>query len=274
MTSVRVLIVEDHPDNLDTFAKNVRRIDNVAEVDTASNKVEALERIRDKAYHVALIDINLTDFSGEGGDRSGIDVIKAINAHDEGTACIVLSAEKSAEVPVDAQDAGIAKYILKQRIRGPGDYVPVVEEAAANTVLRGTGRYADMVAYLARPEDRAVWEDQAIRMLQCRGSVGLFRVIEGAFGRFTPLLRRRDTLYSLIPNMTNHQMNGAFWSRALGGPIWVALGRKGVELDLPPADLRPLEVIHADAKGPENYSVWRLGQPLRREFYDSASEMK
>src|SRR4051794_9540865 len=106
----RVLIVEDHPDVLETYRKNVIRAGFV--VDTASTKEEAFEKVRRRTYHVAMIDVNLTDFSGgDGNDRSGIDLVKRIKSQKEGTKCIVISGEKSSEVPVDAQEAGYDKYI-------------------------------------------------------------------------------------------------------------------------------------------------------------------
>lgn len=83
-------------------------------VDIATTKEEAFEKIRRRTYHVAMIDVNLTDYSGgDGNDRSGIEIVKSINAQKEGTKCIVISGERGSEVPVDAHDAGIDKYIIK-----------------------------------------------------------------------------------------------------------------------------------------------------------------
>src|SRR5580698_5861591 len=115
----RVLIVEDHPGILDKFKINVSRAG--FDADAASTKEEAFERIRRRAYHVAMIDVNLTDYTGDGSDRRGIDVVRKINEIGEGTKCIVISGERSSEIPVDAHEAGIAKYIIKKRIRAPAD---------------------------------------------------------------------------------------------------------------------------------------------------------
>jgi CheY-like chemotaxis protein len=265
MTDVgkRVLIVEDHPGVLDTLRLNVSRLG--VDIDVAQTREEALERVRRRAYHVAMIDVNLTDYSGDGMDRSGLEVVRAINASGEGTSCIVISGEPGSEVPVDAHEAGISKYIIKRRIRNSDDYVDVVRDLLATTELRVTGRFEHLNAYLARPDMRDSWESQALRVLRCDVPT-LNRVLQDALGAYLPILRRRNSTVSFSMDPAAGCMHGVFWSRAVGGPIFISVARSGASVRDPDVDLNPGSAIRTRRKGAANFSVWPIETPPRDEF--------
>lgn len=270
-TPKRVLIVEDHPDVLETYKKNVIRAG--FEVDTAITKEEALEKVRRRSYHVAMIDVNLTDHSGgDGQDRSGIEIVRQIKSQGEGTKCIVISGEKSSEVPVDAEEAGHDKYLIKKRIRGPDDYIGHVKQLAAECVLQTTGRrFADLIAYLAFPEKRWSWEGDFMRILKC-DAAGISKTLNDIFSTYLPVLRQKDNNFSLSPAMDSRVLAGFFWSKGIGQPIWVVLGPKGVEL--PKSDAKGAELLDSRTKGPIQHAIWDIGHLSRSDFFESADDLR
>lgn len=269
-TEKRILIVEDHPGVLETYTKNVSRAGFI--VDTATNKEEALEKVRRRTYHVAMIDVNLTDFSGgDGNDRSGIDVVKNIHAQGEGTKCIVISGEKSSEVPVDAHDAGIDKYIIKKRIRVPDDYVGPLKQLAQQCVIRSSGRFGDLIAYLSFPEKRWAWEDQIMRVIKT-DAAGLERILTEVLSPFLPVLRQNRSSHSFGTSVEFNRIGGAFWSKAAACPIWVSIGQKGAQL-APPDDIKKAEVLSSRTKGSPQFVVWGVDNMKRSQFVGRTDEV-
>jgi CheY-like chemotaxis protein len=267
----RILIVEDKPYLLASYSENLNSVEGFS-ADKAITREEALELIRRKAYHAAMIDINLTDFSGVGGDRSGIEIVKAINKTGEGTNCVVVSGEKGSEAPVDAFDAGIYKYIIKDRLVSSGDYLPIVSSAARESELNMFGNFKDLGAYLARPRERFDWDSQMMTALKCDARA-LSSITSRAFRAVLPVLRGKGGSASLILNSTGDQVSGAFWSRALGSPVWVCLGRKGSILDAPQEKFGQSELLDRHEHGPENFAVWRLSSPTRDDFNEFAFDV-
>lgn len=267
----RVLIVEDHPDILETSRKHVERAG--FDVDVASKRDEAFEKIRRRAYHVAMIDVNLTDYQGGRGsaDQSGIDIVRKINELGEGTRCIIVSGEKGSETPVDAHDAGIHKYIIKNRIRGPEDYVGTIETLAKSCEIHAYGRFKDLIAYLSFPEIRWAWEDKVRHTLKC-DAASLNQILAEVFSSFIPVLPQKDSSCSLAGNAENNQVTGVFWSRALALAIWVSIGRKGVAL-LEPKTTGTVKPIAARSKGPINFAVWGLPDLSRNQFLNNTNDV-
>ncbi len=263
----RVLIVEDHPAILESYVENIADQLGYA-VDVARTRSEAIERVRQKSYHAALIDINLTDFSGEGGDRSGIEVLRALKATGEGTNCIVVSAEKSAEVPVDAAEIGYYKYVIKNRIVSAESYIPIVKSAVTDCKLNLFGKFADLGAYLSRPKERFDWDSQMMGALMCDAKT-LNNVLRSTFDAVLPVLKPKGAVGSFSISSTGGIVQGTFWSRALGSSIEVFIGRKGANL---PSFDSPFQVAQY-SRGPVNYSIGILSNLQRSEFHDDASKV-
>lgn len=266
----RILIVEDHPDVLENYKKNVVRAGYF--VDTASAKDEAIEKVRRRTYHVAMIDVNLTDYSGDGNDRSGIEIVKEINARGEGTKCIVISGEQSSEVPVDAHDAGIDKYIIKKRIRTPQDYMEPVNELANACAIRPTGRFGDLIAYFSLPEKRWAWEGVAMHIFKC-DALRLPRILDEVFSPFLPVLRRTNASFSLSASANSTEMTGTFWSKAIARPIWVAIGQKYASLTRPDDEGKNSELLSSRKKGTA-HAVWSIDSLKRSDFYDNVDDIR
>ncbi|HJP76767.1 MAG TPA: response regulator transcription factor [Pseudonocardiaceae bacterium] len=124
--AIRVLLVDDHEvvrRGVRDLLDNERDIDVVAEAGTVA---EALTVAAARKPDVAVVDIRLPD-----GD--GVALCRKLRAQPDGPRCLVLTAFDDERVILDAIDAGVSGYLLKQ-VRGQ-DLVTAVREVAAGHSL-------------------------------------------------------------------------------------------------------------------------------------------
>jgi DNA-binding NarL/FixJ family response regulator len=124
--AIRVLLVDDHEvvrRGVRDLLDNERDIDVVAEAGTVA---EALTVAAARKPDVAVVDIRLPD-----GD--GVTLCRKLRAAPDGPRCLVLTAFDDERVILDAIDAGVSGYLLKQ-VRGQ-DLVTAVREVAAGRSL-------------------------------------------------------------------------------------------------------------------------------------------
>jgi two-component system response regulator DevR len=124
--AIRVLLVDDHEvvrRGVRDLLDGERDIDVVAEAGTVA---EALTVAAARKPDVAVVDIRLPD-----GD--GVALCRRLRAMEDGPRCLVLTAFDDERVILDAIDAGVSGYLLKQ-VRGQ-DLVTAVREVAAGHSL-------------------------------------------------------------------------------------------------------------------------------------------
>ncbi|MEX0744413.1 MAG: response regulator transcription factor [Phycisphaeraceae bacterium] len=102
----RVLIVDDHPIVRHGLVQLLQSADNLEVCGQISNAAEALQAIRAKAPHVAVIDISL-----EGGN--GLELIKQVKAEGSPTKMLVSSMHDEMLYAERALRAGAMGYINK-----------------------------------------------------------------------------------------------------------------------------------------------------------------
>jgi len=100
----RVLVVDDEPGMRD-FLEIMLRKDGY-EVDTASDGAEAIDRIEQKMFDLAVVDIQMPIMNG-------IDVLQKINEKSPETTVIMITAYASHETAIDAMKLGAYDYITK-----------------------------------------------------------------------------------------------------------------------------------------------------------------
>jgi hypothetical protein len=222
-------------------------------VDTASNRMEALEKVRCRTYHVGMIDIMLTD---DPLDRGGIDVIRYIASLEEGTRAIVLSASPDVRVPVEAWKEGALSYLIKKDIGSSEDICSRVKEAYEKCQIRPCGRFDSLVAYLAVPEQTPHYESYLMRVL--RTDMGVTnQMISTIFAPLVPVLRRKNQRFSLVIDDKGGMAHGLLWSKALGHAVYVDLGRSDCEYIVPDT-IRSMEPLFEREKGHVKGAVWRV----------------
>jgi len=102
---IRTLVVDDEERIRYFLEKTLERVGHV--VVTASNGEEALDLLRDAAFDVVIIDLNL------GGRVDGLKVLEAVRWRWPGTAAVILTAHGSLESAMAAICEGVDGYLLK-----------------------------------------------------------------------------------------------------------------------------------------------------------------
>jgi DNA-binding response OmpR family regulator len=102
---IRALVIDDEERIRYFLTKTLERVGYV--VATASSGEEALTLLRDTAFDVAIVDLNL------GGHVDGLKVLEAIRWRWPGMAAVILTAHASLESALVAIREGIDGYLLK-----------------------------------------------------------------------------------------------------------------------------------------------------------------
>ena len=121
MQKIRVLIVEDEPNIMESLSFILQRAD--FDIDTAIDGTEALRRLRRQSYAVLVLDLMLPGISG-------LEVLRSVRSDKalEALPVIVLSAKGQAADRKAAEASGATAFITK-----PFSNADVVERVRALT---------------------------------------------------------------------------------------------------------------------------------------------
>jgi len=265
MTKGRVLVVDDDQSIQEMFREPIQESGFL--VDTAGTRLEACEKIRCKTYHVAMIDIMLTD---DPSDRGGLEVLRYLHSLDEGTRAIVVSATSDVRVPVDVMKQGTYVYLIKKDIRTSSDFLKKGEEEFAKCKLKTFGKFETFTAYIAGPGNAFYYEQDLISILK-GGASSMFQFISAVFDPLLPLLRMKNSTYGLKIDHDKKTIYGLLWSKALGHAVWVSAGQLESEYFKPSIE-QPSEVLYERKKGPWKWTLWKV-TAQREDFHDTLYEV-
>ena len=110
MTSIKILIVDDHTVVRDGLSSMLSRQDDFTVVGEAGNGVEAMERARGLKPDVILMDLRMPEMDG-------VEAMRRITEQDDSVRFIVLTTFDTDEYIFDAIDAGAKGYLLKDASR-------------------------------------------------------------------------------------------------------------------------------------------------------------
>jgi DNA-binding response OmpR family regulator len=127
--AIRALIVDDEETIRQYLRETLRRIGYL--VTTAVSGEEALQLIRDKAFDVAIVDLNL------GGKTDGQNVLEALRWRWPATAVVILTAYGSLESAIAAIAKGVDSYLLKP-VKPPEIRAAVQQALDRRRQLRGS----------------------------------------------------------------------------------------------------------------------------------------
>jgi len=102
--AVRVLLVDDENQVLRAYSESLTRRD--VSVDTASNGREAIELVKTGAYDAIISDISMPQMTG-------IDLLKAVRAHDLDVPVILMTGAPDMESAIRAVEYGAYRYLTK-----------------------------------------------------------------------------------------------------------------------------------------------------------------
>jgi two-component system nitrate/nitrite response regulator NarL len=182
---VRVLIVDDHPLFLEGVERAVRERPEYEVVAAVAGGREALQRIRDSAVDVALVDLRMPDLDG-------LALIAALRRDHLRTRVILLSASADPAIVYDAMAAGAAGYFAKDADRER--VVEAIAAVARGATLVDEGLHAGVFAQL---RSRAVDDARPALSKREREVLGLV-----ADGLSAPAIARRLVL--AVPTVKTH----------------------------------------------------------------------
>lgn len=222
-----VLVVEDVDDIRKRYIVSLERAGFQAE--GAGTRSEALTKIKKQTYSVAVVDINLQDARVDVGDRSGHLIVRKIKEMNEGTKCLIVTAQKDMESGAESFRAGMDDILLKNEI---GDNLSILVEKVKDLKEQvkidplGSGSLKHLHAYLSAPQDRSHWEALMGSQLGL-DSARFYEVISSAFDRVLPVRRLVNSNYSLKQHVSDKSYSGVFWSRAIGCAVEVWIWKDG-----------------------------------------------
>ena len=159
MTSLRVLLVDDH----EVVRRGIRQllddVEGLSVVGEAGTAADALERVSTTKPDVAVLDVRLPD-------GSGIGVCREIRSRHPEVRCLMLTSYADDEALFSAIMAGASGYVLKQ-IHG-NDLVEAVERVGRGESLLDpavTSRVLERLRQLGPDDELSQLSDQERRIL-------------------------------------------------------------------------------------------------------------
>ncbi|MGH2399569.1 MAG: GAF domain-containing protein, partial [bacterium] len=149
---LRVLIVEDNPDDADLVVRELKR----SGFAPAAKRVDSAEGMRE-ALAAEAWDIVISDFSMPG--FSGADAIRVLQSSGRDLPFILVSGTVGEETAVEAMKAGASDYVLKDRLARLGPAVKREVQEAENVRRHREAEHA------ANTERKRA-EDQVLRQLE------------------------------------------------------------------------------------------------------------
>lgn len=127
MTHLKILLIDDDSDDREIFTWVIKRIDPDLIVDSASDGVEALDKLKDEHYHPDLIflDLNMPRMHG-------LDCLKHIREirRLDGRPVIVYSTSSNPQDIAGCRAAGANDYIIK------GNEVSVIKQELSQALKK------------------------------------------------------------------------------------------------------------------------------------------
>ena len=159
MTSLRVLLVDDH----EIVRRGIRQllddVEGLCVVGEAGTAADALERVSTTKPDVAVLDVRLPD-------GSGIGVCREIRSNHPNVRCLMLTSYADDEALFSAIMAGASGYVLKQ-VRG-SDLVDAIRRVGRGESLvdpQLTGRLLERLRTKPEEDELAGLSDQERRIL-------------------------------------------------------------------------------------------------------------
>ncbi len=245
-----VLVIEDNEDL--SFQYRLMLQSAGFEVTVTDTKRDAINKLRDRNFSVALVDLQLRDDPTHSG---GIEVLEYIDKLREGTQAVVVSGTPNVNDAVRSFQAGISAFIQKGSMDSEV-VVDAISNAAKQSSIPQYGDYQSLAALLAAPNQTPIWQSEMLATLGCTFDI-LNKILWQELKPFLPILRNETSEFSL-ENYTNKQaVAGMFWSKGTGFPIWLSIYSNNGEMVDPPKgiDSKPLR---EKRYGKTSAAVWRL----------------
>lgn len=240
--TVNILVVEDSPSWCAIYREMLSEAGYAVHI--ATDLSQALESLNQRFFHVVIVDIRLDDQDRD--NVQGIQVLQRVWELYEGTMAIVSSAYATADMLPTFMSYGVFDFVAK-RTASPED---LARQYRSADFIRGTIDKTGSLDESLKRIEQAVLEARRVATSQ-KWLVSPFRVFKGFHGRDVQMLLRGAGMVELRPFLGRlsrplypwlhgthdtlvvrdaaHQvlaLEGYLWSRALGQPVVIRLGRK------------------------------------------------
>ena len=153
-----ILIVDDHPAIREALSMRISEQPDLAVLGEAATVSSAMESVREQRPDVALVDITLTD-------GNGIELINALQAHDDSIRILVCSMHEEAIYAERAIRAGATGYISKEH--ATAEIVEAIRRVAAGK-LYVSDKLADVLLHRSLGTDRRSAAASSVHLLSDR----------------------------------------------------------------------------------------------------------
>lgn len=208
-----ILLCDDDKDlNLD-IQEDIYLDFNDIEIHSVFDRETALKAVSERAYSIAIIDLNLENTSPPNwSNTGGVEIIKYINNQNFGTKIIVLSGNPETELSFDlSKKYNISKYIQK----GSESSTSKILE----TIKPILNEESDMVKNLVNKNqvfsgtkglNTTKWESDVIELLNLKGIKGLNSISLKILNKYYPF--KHFNMEGLRLNRVNKTLHGDIWS--------------------------------------------------------------
>jgi DNA-binding NarL/FixJ family response regulator len=172
MQSIRVVLADDHT----IFRKGVRAIledeQDIIVIGEASNGIEAIEKVRDLAPDILIIDVSMPKMNG-------IEAARVIDKQFKATKTLVLSMHHNEEYIIKSVEAGAYGYLLKDTTKQ--EMVEAIRKIASGEKYFTSGVASLLVDGLVNKKRRSSFEDSSgsVVSLSKKEKVIMRYIIEG-----------------------------------------------------------------------------------------------
>jgi DNA-binding NarL/FixJ family response regulator len=153
---MNVVLVDDHALVRAGISNLINQIDDFTVVGEASNRLDAMELVRQLRPHIVVADITL-------GEESGLDLLPQIQVESPRTRVVILSMHASEELVAEALRLGASAYLLKES--APGELEIAMRAAARDENYLSPSASKKMVDRFVRPHTVA---DSSLDILTAR----------------------------------------------------------------------------------------------------------
>ena len=170
MTAIRVLVVDDHRMFAEALEMLLRSEPGIEMMGAVGSAEEALERCRQQAPDVALVDFDLPGVDGIEATR----MLKELSPE---TQVVIITAFQEPEIVARAVEAGASGYIPKTQ--AAEELLDVVRKAGAGEIVLPPGDMASLLLKLQRAQAARSQSDKLISKLTSREIQTLNAIAEG-----------------------------------------------------------------------------------------------
>lgn len=222
-----IVVIEDNPSWQRTLKRNFSKIGDLdCNIIVVDNYINASNNLRKCYYHVAIVDLNLSDADENNRDgwRLITDVFPTLGVR---TSPILLTGHGTMQMA----DKGLRKYGVVASIEKDtldlNELRGIIKESAeSNEKIRVAGANGMLFLKGGNPDPK--WRQKYLDILKPEGAEATLNLMVNALiTPFLPLIPKKDLIAFSIDTKKDW-LQGDFWSRMIGKAIRIYIGTEGV----------------------------------------------